>query len=167
MKPLFNFCAIVIFGFLLFSCYTHVGNSFDHEAETQKILAMRTANIRLLPTKDSTLYEKAFPCLDTLISIGEGEIRIETINKPGARIQAGLPDGMRFTKIELLSDPAVKFSPDGKMAYLTGQGKFYLEITDSTGNKINRSFTDSEISVFEKQGNCWSRKVIAKTYNFQ
>lgn len=166
MKTTWNLCIVVFVVLLSAACKSSTKNTLDLEAEKKKIQELLNQQNQFLLTQDISIFRQMVACNDSSIGIGSGSINYHNYkNKTDEQIIKDFGFAvMKYTKIDEMIEPIIRFSPDLRIAYIVGQTKLQYEATDSLGNKKNGEFTDAWLTVWENNNGCWSEKAMAETF---
>ena len=137
MKTTWNLCIVLIMGLIFVACKQASKNSFDQEAEKKNIQKLLKLENQFLLTQELSLYRQMVACDDSSINIIGGKVNFDSAKSltDDQIIKLYSFDVLKYTKIDEMIEPIIRFSPDMKIAYIVGQTKFYYETTDSLGTQ--------------------------------
>jgi hypothetical protein len=98
------------------------------------------------------------------ISVGRGKISKTTKADTKQNFEMQFKHG-RYVEANYLTAPAIKISPDGKMAWVVGQLKYKYTYKDSTGAEHEFGAVDAWLSVLEKRNSQWVESAEAETFD--
>jgi hypothetical protein len=160
MKKLF----LVLMGLVSLFLMAGYQQKVDVEKEKAEILEMYRLQMQALLKGDVETILSLIPEEHESIIIGRGKISKTTKADAKKEFENQFKQG-RYIEINDLVAPAIKISPDGKMAWGVGQMKFKYGYKDSSGVEHEYAATNAWLSVFEKHNSKWVESAIAQTFD--
>jgi hypothetical protein len=132
----------------------------DKSEEESKILKLHNAQRDYHFNKDSIAFANQFS--DNFISVNKGIIsspkKEETISRYN-----GYFSSVEFIKWDDVSDPIIKFSDDGSMAYTIVDKIVTLTYKDKTGNTVQGNTHFAWTAIYRKYGDQWKIECVTST----
>jgi hypothetical protein len=132
----------------------------DKSVEKSKILELHNAQRDYHFNKDSIAFANQLS--DNFISVNKGVIsspkKEETISRYN-----GYFSSVEFIKWDDVSEPVIKFSDDGSMAYTIVDKVVALTYKDQLGNTIQGSTHFAWTAIYRKYGNGWKVDCVTST----
>ena len=128
--------------------------------EKNKILSLHNAQREYHFNKDSIAFANQLS--DNFISVNKGEItrpkREETISRYN-----GYFSSVEFVKWDDVSEPIIKFSDDGSMAYTIVDKVVVVTYKDDNGNTVEDKTHFVWTAIYKKYGNEWKIDCVTST----
>ncbi|TRX72466.1 hypothetical protein [Carboxylicivirga sp. M1479] len=144
-------------------------NTFDEDFERAKIIEMLMMQDEFLLTEDINIYRAHYPCFaDSTVYINKGTVHwdLTEVEKTDSEINHLYAfDQIDYHEIYNKTEPTIKFSPDGKMAYVVGHQSYKFDIKDSLGHPRTKKMTNAYLEVLVKNDGCWTGVAIAQTFD--
>ena len=158
MKPVKNLLAFAIIPLLFFSCRETIEKNFDNEKD--KILKLHYAQRDYHFNKDSIAFANQLS--DNFISINKGIIGMpkkeETISRYNTYFSS-----VEFVKWDDVSEPIIKFSNDGSMAYTVVDKIVVVTHKDENGNSVEGKTHFAWTAIYKKHGDEWKIDCVTST----
>ncbi|WP_347922332.1 nuclear transport factor 2 family protein [Pontimicrobium sp. SW4] len=133
---------------------------FSIEKETASILKLHHAQREYHFNKDSMAFANQLS--KNFISVNRGEISKPTKDATIARYNSYF-SSVEFVKWDDVSEPIIKFSDDGSMAYTIVDKIVTVTFKDSTENIIEEETHFSWTAIYKKYGDEWKIDHVAST----
>ena len=158
-KPLISIASfLVLVLFVLSSCGNKKNVNFSHEKE--KILELHKAQRDYHFNKDSIAFANQLS--ENFISVNRGKIsspkKEETISR-----YHGYFSSVEFLKWDDVSDPIIKFSDDGSMAYTIVDKIVAVSRKDENGNSVEGKTHFAWTAIYKKYGDQWKIDCVTST----
>ncbi|MEQ9405810.1 MAG: nuclear transport factor 2 family protein [Cyclobacteriaceae bacterium] len=142
----------------LFSCGTK--ESVDLTADRAEILRLHNEQRNHHFNKDSIAFARQLS--DNFISVNKGIIsrpgREETISRYN-----GYFSSVEFVKWDDLSEPIIRFSEDGSMAYTIVDKLVMITYENETGERVEGKTHFAWTAIYKKYGDEWKIDVVTST----
>lgn len=145
-------------GLIISSCNTK--QPVNLEAEKAQILKMHHAQRDYHFNKDSIAFANQLS--DDFISVNRGIISKPTKSETISRYN-GYFSSVEFLKWDDLSDPVIKFSDDGTMAYCIVDKIVAITTKDENGQDIKSETHFAWTAIFRKHNNEWKIESVTST----
>ena len=158
-KPLISIASfLVLVLFVLSSCGNKKNVNFSHEKK--KILELHNAQRDYHFNKDSIAFANQLS--ENFISVNRGKIsspkKEETISR-----YHGYFSSVEFLKWDDVSDPIIKFSDDGSMAYTIVDKIVAVSRKDGNGNSVEGKTHFAWTAIYKKYGDQWKIDCVTST----
>ena len=144
--------------FLYLSCDKSQKSTFSDDKD--KIMKMHFEQRNYHFNKDSIAFANQFS--DNFISVNKGKIsmpnKVETISRYN-----GYFSSVEFLKWDDVSEPIVKFSDDGSMAYTIVDKIVLITYKDENGNSVEDKTHFAWTTIYKKYGNEWKIDCVTST----
>lgn len=155
MKPKLLIIPLIIF---IVSCSNK--NGFDKDAETKAILELHNLQRDYHFNKDSISFANQFS--KDFISVNKGVIskpeKSEMISRYNSYFSA-----VEFVKWDDVTEPIIRFSEDGTLAYTIVDKIVKVTNKDSTGETVESETHFAWITIYKKYGNEWKIDCVTST----
>lgn len=155
MKTILYSLFIVI---LLSSCDTQP--PFDIETETQAILAAHHQTRDYHFNKDSIAFANQLS--ENFISVNRGKITSPTKESNVSRYNRYF-SSVEFVKWDDVSDPIIRFSDDGSLAYTIVDKIVEVSYEDENGKTQNSSTHYAWTAIYKKYDGVWKTDCVTST----
>jgi hypothetical protein len=154
MKGLYAITILIVF-----SCQAP-SEAPDLDAARAKILELHDAQ------RDYHFEKRASESADLLseemISVNRGEISSPTREENETRF------GEYFASVEFVewddqTDPVIRFSDDGTMAYTVVDKKVTIRTADQQGQTVQQTTEFAWVAIYRKKGDSWEIECVAST----
>lgn len=153
----YKFLIIPYVAFLI-SCSNTSG--FDKDTETKAILKLHNLQRDYHFNKDSISFANQLS--KNFISVNKGIItkpeKRETISKYNSYFSS-----VEFVKWDDVTEPIIKFSEDGTLAYTIVDKVVKVTYKDDTGKKIEAQTHFAWTTIYKKYGNEWKIDCVTST----
>lgn len=153
---LFSIFTLVAFTFS--SC--HDQKKVDFDSEKEEILKMHNAQRDYHFNKDSIAFANQLS--KNFISVNRGEISSPKKDKTISRYH-GYFSSVEFLKWDDVSDPIIKFSDDGSMAYTIVDKIVAVSHKDENGNPTEGQTHFAWTAIYKKYGDQWKIDCVTST----
>lgn len=159
INPLFSFFTFFILLFtLFFSCDS--SKAVDLSKERLKILELHKEQRNYHFNKDSIAF--ASQLSDNFISVNRGEIstpsREETISRYN-----GYFSSVEFVKWDDVTEPVIKFSDDGSLAYTIVDKMVVVKYENQEGEMVEGKTHFAWTAIYKKYGKDWKIDCVTST----
>ena len=134
--------------------------SLDLEFEKQQILKLHNAQRDYHFDKDSTAFANQLS--DNFISVNRGKISKPKQDETISRYH-GYFSSVEFLKWDDVSDPIIKFSDDGSMAYTIVDKIVAVSRKDKDGNITEGKTHFAWTAIYKKYGETWKIDCVTST----
>lgn len=155
MKHLFPFVLLLL---LLISCSKE--KAFDISVEKNKILKLHNAQRDYHFNKDSIAFANQLS--KNFISVNRGLISRPSIEETIVRYN-GYFSSVEFIKWDDVTEPIIKFSDDGSLAYTIVDKIVTLTYKDQSGNTVRGETHFAWTAIYKKYGEQWKIDCITST----
>jgi len=144
--------------FVLVSCTPNA--PFDREAETKKILALHHLQRDYHFNQDAESFAELFS--PDYISVNRGVISQPTQDETLSRFQQYF-SSVRFLEWDDMSDPVIRFSNDGSLAYTVVDKRVIIEIPDNSGMTNLDTTRFAWTTIYGNYGDHWKIESVTST----
>ncbi|WP_169301390.1 nuclear transport factor 2 family protein [Pontimicrobium aquaticum] len=149
---------IIIFSLSVISC--NKSKSFSLDKETAKILKMHHAQREYHFNKDSIAFANQLS--KNFISVNKGEISKPTKEATIARYNNYF-SSVEFVKWDDVSEPLIKFSDDGTLAYTIVDKVVTITYKNENDSLVEEETRFAWTAIYKKYGDEWKIDHVAST----
>ena len=153
---------IIITFFLTVSCKE--SGQLNLEAEKEKILQLHKLQREYHFNKDSISFANQLS--ENFISVNRGQITFPTNNELVSRYHNYF-SSVEFVKWDDVSDPIIRFSEDGKLAYTIVDKVVTVRYESENGDLIEDESQFAWIAIYKKYGDEWKIDCVTSTESQQ
>lgn len=151
---------ILIIGILVFSCGNSEQNSFSLDKEREKILVLHNLQRDYHFGKDSVAFANQLS--DNFISVNKGVISRPSKKETIARYNSYF-SSVDFVNWDDLSEPIIKFSDDGSIAYTIVDKIVTTTYKDESGKAQTGETHFAWTAIYTKYNGEWKIDVVTST----
>ncbi len=133
--------------------------ALDLEKERQEILRIQELQRSYHFNKDSVSFAESQAA--DMISVNRGDVSYPT-REENIRRYNNYFSSVEFIKWDDSSEPVIRFSPDGKLAYSIVQKEVVLEYEED-GKSVESTTNYSWVAIYRKGDNGWKIECVAST----
>lgn len=143
---------------VIFSCQK--SNTFSIEAETKALLKLHNNQRDFHFKKDSIAFANQLS--EHFISVNRGDITTPSKQETTSRYHDYF-SSVEFVKWDDVSEPIIKFSDDGSMAYTIVDKIVTVSYKDSIGNTLEDETHFAWTAIYKKHGDEWKIDCVTST----
>jgi hypothetical protein len=148
----------VVLAITLLGCARQTVNVAAERAAVLKTIAAEHTD---LLAADTAALRAEIPDGDTVYNVGNGQL-VRTTH--GNALEGYNFAMVRYTAATALDFPVVRFSPDGRMAWVAARYRYTYMSRNVAGVEHEGELINAWLAVYEKQGSRWIGTALAQTF---